>query len=548
MRLSPRLRPARVASIISLLLAATAFAQTGMPTAPTMPDGGPTSQEPHVTFFPPIPPVYGAALTATAPLTSSTTVPFASGTAVLHINRVNGRAMEPPDDLADYVGEIFYPAVGNRLFNSGLSAKLEARLAAYRTKRAALVDALVATLAGEQNAPPAERAAALRAFAPQQAANLAELEAEAERLRRDLLKGGLFGDNIAWNFMRGWQLGDPNLAANPAKSDGEYQVARAAAFFQDGLSIEQRGLVRELGTELASAARSVRRRPAVPDDDPRAMFFAPETARYRLPQPLPPQLVALVGRFNAEKAALKRELHETLVKFDRASDGKRAARFSDLAGQQAARIEQLEKLAEEIRGALAALPTDAPSLPPIPTELRIRLDRHALDRTAFFAEMSAAMQRARQSAPMDWKKFFASTPAQRERLSRERQQRIQDAMAAATKEFTQQHLARSEDLRERYDRIRADLAAVARDLTDPRTKQPMTVDALLAAYHVSNQRFDAIGREEVIYERYRQAMLEPGLSPAQRRLLFRTAHAGLAQALPVPDVATSIQRSPRSPP
>ena len=326
-----------------------------------MPDSGPTYNDPFVAFFPPTPPVYGA--------------PLSQPTATWM--RINGRLMEPPEDLAEYVGEIFYPAIGSRLFKGSLSAKLETRLAAYRTKRAALLDDLAAALAGQQNATPAVREQALRDFAPQQARPLAELEAEAESLRRDLIKGGIFSDVIDWNFSRNWRLGQDPVTKGQAKADGEFQVARAAAFFLSGLSIEQRGLVRELAMELYRSARVARGRPAQRDDDPQAIFFAPETVRFRLPQPLPPELVTLLGRFNAEKSALKRELHDALVKFDTYSDSKRATRFSDLASQQAPRLAALEKQAEEIRLGLAAITAPPPALPPIPPELRERIDRYS---------------------------------------------------------------------------------------------------------------------------------------------------------------------------
>ena len=158
----------------------------------------------------------------------------------------------------------------------------------------------------------------------------------------------------------------------------------------------------------------------------------------------------------------------------------------------------------------------------------------------------AASQRGRNSVQTNWAEFFRSTPAQRERMSRERQQRLLEAMHAAAKEFAEKNAPRADDLRQRYEQIRTDLALAAQGLEDPRTKQPMTVEGLLAAYRVAMQRFDAIGREEAMYERYKHAMLQPGLSPAQRRLLFRAAHAGLAQSLPPPDVVTSPQSRPKA--
>jgi hypothetical protein len=63
----------------------------------------------------------------------------------------------------------------------------------------------------------------------------------------------------------------------------------------------------------------------------------------------------------------------------------------------------------------------------------------------------------------------------------------------------------------------------------------MDTAALMRRVNTADAQFEKIGREEVIYKDYRVAMLEPGLSPEQRRLLFGAALAGLAQPLPPGD-------------
>ena len=80
--------------------------------------------------------------------------------------------------------------------------------------------------------------------------------------------------------------------------------------------------------------------------------------------------------------------------------------------------------------------------------------------------------------------------------------------------------------------IRRDLADYARTHPDQATGLPADPDALLRQFNEAAERFQSIGRQEAIYGNYRIAMLEPGLSPEQRRLLFNAALVGLAQPLP----------------
>jgi hypothetical protein len=64
------------------------------------------------------------------------------------------------------------------------------------------------------------------------------------------------------------------------------------------------------------------------------MFFSPETARFRLPEAASPSLRERVGAFNGLKAALKRELHDTVIAQDRASAAARRKAFEALADRQ----------------------------------------------------------------------------------------------------------------------------------------------------------------------------------------------------------------------
>jgi hypothetical protein len=474
-------------------------------------------------FFPPPPTMFGAVVPEAPTRTSW----------------MNGRPVKPSDEIADTVGESFYPPLATRVFDGKMSKKHEARLAAYRTSRATLVNELQDRLLELQDAGPAARERELRVFAEKQADRLGALEHEAEALRHDLVHGGLLGNDTAdWNNSRAWHIGDKELAVEPHKSEGEFQVVRGAAYYQDGLGVEQRGLLRELAMELQAAMRKARRRPAN-GEDPAAMFFLPETARLKLPEGLPSDLIAKIARFNGEKSALKQELKALVLELDAASNGKRTRAFTALTERQWPRIRALETLGDEIRAGLAPRTYTAPPwLPPIPPELRARIEAFRADREALAKDLETILARG----PGRLARFFdgpRTERALRDQVLQDREERMRrytEALGA--------HTARVEELRQRSDQIRADLTLVAPSIKDPRG-QPMTADSLLTAWDVAMERFVLIGREDVIYAHYKVAMLEPGLSPAQRRLLFGAAHAGLAQALPFGEASVRPASRPR---
>jgi len=107
-----------------------------------------------------------------------------------------------------------------------------------------------------------------------------------------------------------------------------------------------------------------------------------------------------------------------------------------------------------------------------------------------------------------------------------------EAQRKSDEEFMRENAARYEALVQDLKSIKADLTAFAHAQIDPATGQPMDVATLIRRVSATDQHYEKLGREEVIYKDYRTAMLEPGLSPAQRRLLFGAALVGLAQPLP----------------
>ena len=76
--------------------------------------------------------------------------------------------------------------LATRLFCGTLSARLESRVQAYRSKRLAQINALLNQFVAVHESEE-ERVRDLQAFAEKQTPELVALEAEAERLREDLL-------------------------------------------------------------------------------------------------------------------------------------------------------------------------------------------------------------------------------------------------------------------------------------------------------------------------------------------------------------------------
>ncbi len=502
----PAARPV-VRPVLALLAAALAAARA--PAAVTDLGG---VVPPAVVWFPPEVPVYGDPVPAPG--------------------RAPDRAYEPPEGMAEYVAERFYPALGARLKSGGVGEGMQARLEAYRANRGRLLNALADRIVSLNDAGSEERVRSLAALAREQERELAVLEREAEDLRRDLIGGGWFRLSAHWSRRRLWRVGGGYLPNEYHERDGQFQVVRAAAFFEPGFSPEQRGLLLEIAHEVRRRAQALRPVPGPRRSDPAAMFFSPALTRLRLPGGMPPDLVDRIGRYNQEKTRLKQELYEAVVQFDRALSDVREKAFADLADRQHPRLRDLEDLAEEIRLGLAAVPRPVlRAAPHVPTELLRRIAAYRDERARIFDDMHWAMNHAAERVrlpplPRD------AAPDERVRAQRRLAEERLAARNRAAEEFQDDARERIEALRSRYDAVMSELGVVANGQSDPETGKPHTGETLLRAYSLAMERFDFHGREEVIYRGYRTAMLEPGLSPEQRRLLLGAALVSMAQPLP----------------
>lgn len=454
------------------------------------------------------------------------------GDAVESVVASPGPALEPPEGLAEFVAERFYPALSSRLTSRGVSGGMQARLDAYRSERGRLLNALADRLVVLQGADADVRTRALAEYARETEPELVVLERDAEELRCDLISGGWFRLTAAWGRQRQWRVGRGYFPNEYLERDGQFQVVRAAAFYEDGFGAEQRGLLLEVAYELRQRARTLRPVPSPRKPDPAAMFFSPALTRLRLPVKMPPELVERIGRFNRDKTQLKQELYETVVRFDHETAAVRRNTFAALTDRQHPRLRELEELAEEIRHGLAAVPRPVlRAAPHVPPELLQRIGVYRDERARIFSEMYWAMMDAAERVRPERNPRELS-PEERQQLMRRLAEERLAARNRAAEEFQFAARERIDALRARYDDVMADLAVVATGQIDAETGKPYTGETLLRSYSLAMERFELHGREEVIYRGYRIAMLEPGLSAEQRRLLLGAALVSMAQPLP----------------
>ena len=469
----------------------------------TRPTSGPDSAK---VFFPPAAPPFGGALGRILPRSG------------------RDRSAEPPDRLGDYVGEFFYPALSTLWSEKDLDRKSAQRLAAFMANRTTLLNELQNKLVAVQTADPTLREAELRAFALTQAPRILAHEKEADQLREKFISPGVLKATVDWSRGREWKIRELPPTMGRWVPSAEFQVLRAAAFYQKGLTPEQRGLLCEIAEESPRGlpgVRSLRR-----EDRPvSTIFFSPEMARIALPA-IPAELSSKIYAFIRARDALKDELREAVLANDSSSRAKRDSVFEKLAESQWPQISELAASAEAIRRELAALPPPPPPpLPPqFPAALKARMDAYEADQRLFNQERAAATR---------------IDPTPLVRAARGRQPgvnpatEIRDQIRQKTDKFLGENAERVEELDRRRKSIQAELIQFARAHLDPVTDEPMDVKTLFSRIDTSERYFTQIAREEVLYKDYRAAMLEPGLSPEQRRLLFSAARVALAQALPL---------------
>jgi hypothetical protein len=388
----------------------------------------------------------------------------------------------PPAELAADVGDLFYPQLASRLAGDELSRRARLMLEAYRKLKHSLLDELEGAIAAARELQGEPRRAALADCAAQQAARLQELEAAAEQIRLEL---GPRPDGRAKPHEQPAGSG-PSVEPDPL-------FLRIAAFYADGLSPSQRRLLLAMSAE--------QRFHGVPASMGSVFYFSPEGAALRLPSTLPPRLATAVAAY----AAARRVLADGLIsEFEQPVDD--PAQWRDLATRQAPGFSALEVQADEVRAALHDTNSfdGMPAGPALPAELTVRLAAYNSRRQALLVEISASLSSTVRAA---------ATP-------------VPGGIAVPLSTFTPALQTELAELNRERDAIRA--ALVEHSRTSGSAQDRKSIDNLIQNFESALQAQEL--REE--YAEYRTAVLEPGLSSAQRRLLLDGAFQHLALPLP----------------
>jgi len=458
-------------------------------------------------FLPPVPPPLGSEIPLLAPV---------------------GAGPPAPRALSAQVNELYYPLLAARLEAQDLPGAVQAKLEAYQAAKNSLLAELRLRISSLADADAGTREKELTDLANSQAQRIADLEAGADKLRSDLRMGGGFGLVAEIGNLTDRPAIRLPAAHNSPPSDEDLHleagVVRRAAFFQDGLAADQRRLLCEaaIGLETKSAERG--------RDEPSLLQLSPEPARIRLPADLPEPMAKRVSDYASEKEKLKKELLDAFREDGDVSESARIEKLRKLAVSQAPRLRALTDEAEAIRRDLATLP-DPPGPPApqaLPPELAARISvyrRHKIEvlrtlRALLAGDAEVPVPAQRDSGDLNLSVLSwlhdgttrADVQASSLRESVEEFNRTQQTLIAG--------------LNSEQAGIREALSEYMR-ATDAPTGQK-SINDLLKDFEDASQKQELWDK----YREYHEAVLMPGLSPGQRRLLFDAAVEQLALPLP----------------
>lgn len=473
-------------------------------------------------FFPPAPPILGAALP------NPTFVDL---------------RLRPPAELAAFVSEPFYASLSTLYAEKQVSPKLQARLESFLAQRNLLEAELTARLAALGPLSPPDRERELAALRTAQAPALTACEEAAEQLRRDCREAG-----EDWSSLRRLLPADPTPAKDARRQELRRNALLSVAFYQNGLSPTQRDLLREAVALLEPESFSPERKIVCPPDR-RTLFFLPGAVRVVIPTSLPEPLAAKVLAFEQAKEKLKRELIDAVEPAERALWHDRFWR--KLGEKQASRLTDLETQAEELRRdfqqpAISFQPVLMPYLPPdfagrfdryrhafdqVQLEFGQRLDARLRELLTYQPGSGAVKYRVVSSGAMGGLGMVAAGQPNAIYLhalqflpppdANENQQKLLAQLKPTADAFSSEHTAQAQALETERKALEAEFGKIIS------TSSKLPADQALALLLRIAAQADEWGR----FSEYRQAVLLPGLSPAQRRLLLGLALRRLARPL-----------------
>jgi hypothetical protein len=434
-------------------------------------------------FLPPVPPALGAPIVRPA---ATSSIP-ASGAA--------------PLELRPYLRDPFYVALGAQFKHHEIGSDLAYSLEWYLTTKAALQTELRARLDLVRELTPAARAAELRRFAAEQTPRIDELEATAESLRNSIAhRSAAQRELIRWKID---SMAPAGVTTPPRGFDLREFMAQTAlmiATFTDGPNADQRRWLHELADE--------RRNPSLSKS---TWAFLPQGSRINLAasDPVSPQLQQLLHDY----FFLHGQLLTSVIKVMSVPGRFEAAPWLAAAPAQGLLAAQLEAKAEAIRELLVQFkdPALLPQSPAVPPVLEPQLARYRAAKTALQQQVLQRVEAAKQAGPSD------SAPA-----------RIRQAVA----EFTTEHQAEYAELDRSRQQLLDQLTALA---VGTPGSPPSSPDALASTFNQSLTQLKSFWE----YRDYQNAVIQPGLSAEQRRLLFESALIKLD--LPLPGALRPVQ-------
>ena len=464
-------------------------------------------------FFPPIPPVLESDIPVVAPL---------------------GAGPPAPLEMSGFVGETFYPFLAARLAQNELSQEMRARILAYRDAKGALIYELHSRLLSLKDADPQEQARQLGDLAKQQDIRIAELSWTAEKIRNELRPKNVFGVELdSHDMKKPGRLRIGPASQTPSDPEGllrESEALKDAAFYQDGLSDDQRHLLFECAIEMHALALPPQ---SPPPAATRVVSFSPETARIRLPADLAADVEQRISVYVAAKDRLKAEMRDALHEYEDSDPGARSDALAALASAESERFSEIHSMAENIRSSLAQLPN--PPGPPVPRSLPPDL---AARISAYHAHKVGLLKTLRgmlASPTPAGKGAAAATTNAEDPVSGSlawlhdgtTSTEIQPAnLAISVDEFHRVQSELIEEINREEEGIRASLAEYMRGSNGPSDRK--SINDLLRDFEDARQREEAWDK----YRDYQTAVLMPGLSPRQRQILFEAAVGELDLPLP----------------
>jgi hypothetical protein len=442
-----------------------------------------------------------------------------------------------PKVLADFAGEPFFMSYGS-LQVPGLLFTRQRKIDNYRTERNKLVAELREELARTKDKSGTVQLEAIAHLAQAQEKRIAALEKKAEVIRVDLtteVEGPIPG--IYESMMRGSRptsspvngygyfdagaaLANARDAIKPDEQPGmkNYLTALLVAEFQPGLSLYQRLLLHEIAADSLVKAQFA---PGSVGEE--LHYFLPGSARIRWPQTTNPDFARKIELFGEKRSVLKRELAESVMSVPgERPTPKHARKYADLAKAQAPRFAELETLAEEIRVALVGLPyPDQPAPSSLPADL-INHVGHMMDaKNSLLREIRRkGDELGRELAPERVEVVYQNNTASLAALPaadptaalKKNRKQILGRLQAANGEYKK----RFADLASEMNAVRAEIQKYHDSLPGEKVPDVNALSIQLARAYTTQENWNR-------YRDYRDAALTPGLSPAQRRLLFAAA-------------------------